>query len=69
MLFCGVCISVFGQELQSPQINQNAIFANPGLAGSKGQARVCGSMGRLDFYKFDYNYSDSIYSSSRKGKS
>lgn len=41
LFFCGVCVSAFGQELQSPQINQNAIFANPGLAGSKGQTRVC----------------------------
>ena len=41
LFFCGVCVSAFGQELQSPQINQNAIFANPGLAGSKGQTRIC----------------------------
>jgi hypothetical protein len=41
ILFCGVTISTFGQVLQSPQISQNAIFANPGLAGSKGQTRVC----------------------------
>ncbi len=68
LFFCGVCISTFGQELQSPQISQNAIFANPGLAGSKGQTRVCGSMGRLDFNKFDYSYQDSISSWSGNGK-
>ena len=45
LFFCGVCISTFGQELQSPQISQNAIFANPGLAGSKGQTRICASAG------------------------
>ncbi len=45
LFFCGVCIAAFGQELQSPQINQNAIFANPGLAGSKGQTRVCVNVG------------------------
>jgi len=47
LFFCGVCVSAFGQELQSPQINQNAIFANPGLAGSKGQTRVCASAGAI----------------------
>jgi hypothetical protein len=41
---CG-CFSAFSQELQSPQINQNAIFANPGLAGSKGQTRIGTTMG------------------------
>lgn len=45
LLFAGACVSVYGQELQSPQINQNAIFANPGLAGSKGRTRVCASLG------------------------
>jgi hypothetical protein len=45
LFFCGACVSVFGQELQSPQISQNAIFANPGLAGSKGQTRTCASAG------------------------
>ena len=44
LLFFFACVSVFGQELQSPQINQNAIFANPGLAGSKGQTRICTSI-------------------------
>jgi len=44
LFFCGACVSAFGQELQSPQISQNAIFANPGLAGSKGQTRVCTSI-------------------------
>ncbi|WP_018343314.1 hypothetical protein [Cytophaga aurantiaca] len=41
LFLCGACVSAFGQELQSPQINQNAIFVNPGLAGSKGQTRIC----------------------------
>ncbi|WP_291276149.1 hypothetical protein, partial [Flavobacterium sp.] len=36
-----ICIVASAQELQAPQINQNAIFANPGLAGSKGQTRIC----------------------------
>lgn len=40
-LFLCLCISVAAQELQSPQISQNAIFANSGLAGSKGQTRIC----------------------------
>jgi len=44
LFFCCGCISAFSQELQSPQINQNALFANPGLAGSKGQTRVCTSL-------------------------
>jgi len=47
LFFCVTCVSAFGQELQSPQINQNAIFANPGLAGSKGQTRVCISGGLI----------------------
>ena len=47
LFFCGACVSAFGQELQSPQINQNAIFANPGLAGSKGQTRVCTTAGTV----------------------
>src|SRR6187431_1982454 len=54
LFFCGACVSVFGQELQSPQINQNAIFANPGLAGSKGQTRVSASTGI--FRHKDYGY-------------
>jgi len=63
LFFCGACVSAFGQELQSPQISQNAILANPGLAGSKGQTRVCASLGRIDFNGFkgyNYNHNDSI---------
>ena len=56
LFFCGVCVSAFGQELQSPQINQNAIFANPGLAGSKGQTRVCANMGRMLYGKSSDKY-------------
>jgi hypothetical protein len=47
LFFYVVCVSAFGQDLQSPQINQNAIFANPGLAGSKGCTRVSSA---LSFY-------------------
>lgn len=44
LFFSSVCISAFGQDLQSPQISQNSIFVNPGLAGSKGQTRVCANL-------------------------
>ena len=55
LFFCGACVSAFGQELQSPQINQNAIFANPGLAGSKGQTRICTA---LSGYRSQHKYSN-----------
>ncbi|WP_299251074.1 hypothetical protein [uncultured Cytophaga sp.] len=55
ILFCFICISTFGQELQSPQISQNAIFANPGLAGSKGETRISTA---LLAYKWKRQYSD-----------
>jgi len=72
LFFYSFCISVFGQELQSPQINQNAIFANPGLAGSKGQTRVCTSLGRIDFSGFkgsNYSYQNSISISNSSARS
>jgi hypothetical protein len=56
LFFYFVCVSVFGQELQSPQISQNAIFANPGLAGSKGQTRISTA---LLAYQWKRQYSDS----------
>lgn len=56
LFFCGVCISAFGQELQSPQINQNAIFANPGLAGSKGQTRICTALSAYNSKYKNYMY-------------
>lgn len=59
LFFCGVCVSAFGQELQSPQINQNAIFANPGLAGSKGHTRICTALSRYHSKYFIWNDMDS----------
>jgi len=66
LFFCGACVSAFGQELQSPQINQNAIFANPGLAGSKGQTRVCTALSAYRSLYQTYNYAGSnVYNDNR----
>ena len=56
--FCA-CASAFGQDLQSPQINQNAIFANPGLAGSKGQTRICTALSAFNSKYKTYSYTNS----------
>jgi len=68
LLFCGACVSVFGQELQSPQINQNAIFANPGLAGSKGQTRICTALSAYNskYKTYSYTNGNNDYSSQNK---
>jgi len=65
LFFCGACVSAFGQELQSPQINQNAIFANPGLAGSKGQTRVSASAGVVHQNIFSNTNNNSNYDKSK----
>lgn len=64
LFFCGACVSIFGQELQSPQINQNAIFANPGLAGSKGQTRICTALStyRSKYKNYGYTNGNNDYS-------
>jgi hypothetical protein len=60
LFLCATCVSVFGQELQSPQINQNAIIANPGLAGSKGNTRICASIGGVSRNIFPTNNTTNI---------
>jgi hypothetical protein len=54
---CLICNSVSAQELQSPQISQQAIFANPGLAGQMGYTRIAAS---LSTYKSSNYYKDFI---------
>lgn len=42
----------FAQELQSPQLSQHAIFANPALAGQMAYTRIGASLSTYKSSKF-----------------